>query len=69
VIDSYAMNTKELLAELTEKLKRLAKLEEAFGGSATGKRKKKGPMSQATKDKISKKRKAAWAAKKAKEKG
>jgi hypothetical protein len=63
------MNTEELLEELRKKLERLQKLEAAFEGTggSTKARKKKGPMTQETKDKISKKRKAAWAKKKKEE--
>jgi len=63
------MTTEELLQELKAKLELLQKFE-AVANSLTGmkKGKKKKPMSQATKDKISKKRKAAWAEKKKAEK-
>jgi len=66
MLDFHAMTTEELLEELRKKLTRLQALEAAFEGtsSSTKARKKKGPMTQATKDKIAAARKAAWDKKK-----
>jgi hypothetical protein len=57
------MDTSELLAELTKKLERLQKLEEAFGGTAStpsGKGKRK-PMSAEARAKIAAAQKKRWA--------